>query len=324
MVIFIMKNKILILGATGFVGTNILKKFDKSNNIIHATYFKTKPFYRSRNVIWKRANLTKEQDVKKIISNYDIVFQCAAFTSGVEDMSKNPFLFITDNLIMNSLILQEVVKYKIKHFIFLSCTVMYHNSTKKLGEEDIDYKKEIHPKYEGIAKLKLYVESLCKFYSNNSKIKFSILRHSNLFGPFDKFFNKKSHFMAAIISKIIKLKKNDKLQVWGDGKEKRDFLHVDDFLIALDMIIRKQKKKYEIFNVCYGEQFSIREILFKLQKKEILQNKVIFLKQKPTIKVNILVSNSKIKKTIGWQPSLKLEDSIEETFDWVKNYYNLI
>ena len=132
MAIFIMKNKILILGATGFVGTNILKKFDKKNNTIIATYFKTKPFYKSKNITWMKADLTKIKDVKKIMSNYDIVFQCAAFTSGVDDMSKNPFLFITDNLIMNSLILQEVVKYKINHFIFLSCTVMYHNSKKKI------------------------------------------------------------------------------------------------------------------------------------------------------------------------------------------------
>ena len=323
MAIFIMKNKILILGATGFVGTNILKKFDKKNNTIIATYFKTKPFYKSKNITWMKADLTKIKDVKKIMSNYDIVFQCAAFTSGVDDMSKNPFLFITDNLIMNSLILQEVVKYKINHFIFLSCTVMYHNSKKKLGEGDIDYRKKIHPNYEGIARLKLYIENLCKFYSNHSKVKFSILRHSNLFGPFDKFFDKKSHFMAAIISKIIKLDKNDKLEVWGDGKEKRDFLHIHDFLIALDMIINKQKIKYEIFNVCYGKQFSIREILFKLQKRGVLKNKVIFLKDKPTIKVNILVSNSKIKRTIGWKPSFRLDDSIIDTFDWVKNHYKI-
>ena len=129
--------------------------------------------------------------------------------------------------------------------------------------------------------------------------------------------------MAAIISKIIKLDKNDKLEVWGDGKEKRDFLHIHDFLIALDMIINKQKIKYEIFNVCYGKQFSIREILFKLQKRGVLKNKVIFLKDKPTIKVNILVSNSKIKRTIGWKPSFRLDDSIIDTFDWVKNHYKI-
>ncbi len=316
-----MKNKILICGATGFVGSNILREYDNSKNIIYATYFKTKPKYKSKNIIWKKADLTKKADVKKIMTKYDIVFQCAAFTSGVEEMSKNPFLFITDNIIMNSLILQEAIHNKIGHFIFLSCTVMYPHSNKQLKENDLDHKKEIHPNYAGIAKLKLYIESLCEFYSKNSNTKFSVLRHSNLYGPFDKFFSNKSHFMAAIISRIIKLKKNEKLEVWGSGYEKRDFLHIDDFLKALKMIIKKQTSNFEILNVCFGKQYSIREIINKLIKKKILTNQTVFLKDKPTINVNILVSNSKIKKVIGWKPSTKIEDSILKTFDWVKANY---
>ncbi len=316
-----MKNKILICGATGFIGSNILKEYDNSKNLIYATYFKTKPKYRSENIKWRKVDLTKKEDVKKIMINFDIVFQCAAFTSGVEDMSKNPFLFITDNIIMNSLILQEAINKKINHFIFLSCTVMYHHSSKQLKENDLNPKKDIHPNYAGIAKLKLYIESLCEFYSKNSNTKFSILRHSNLYGPNDKFFSNKSHFMAAIISRIIKLKKNETLEVWGSGNEKRDFLHIHDFLRALKMIIKKQKSNYEIFNVCFGKQYSIREIIDKLTSNNILKNKVKFLKNKPTIKVNILVSNSKIKKIIGWQPTEKIETSIIKTLDWVKYNY---
>ena len=315
------KKNVLICGATGFVGSNILREYDNSKNLIYATYFKTKPKYKSKNIIWKKADLTKKEDVKKIMTKYNIVFQCAAFTSGVEEMSKNPFLFITDNIIMNSLILQEAINKKIDHFVFLSCTVMYHHSSKQLKENDLDHKREIHPNYAGIAKLKLYIESLCEFYSKNSNTRFIVLRHSNLYGPYDKFFSSKSHFMAAIISRIIKLKKNDKLDVWGSGNEKRDFLHIDDFLKALKMIIKKQTANFEIFNVCFGKQYSIKEIINKLVKKNILKNKVVFLKNKPTINVDILVSNSKIKKIIGWQPSAKIEDSIFKTFKWVKSNY---
>ena len=87
------------------------------------------------------------------------------------------------------------------------------------------------------------------------------------------------------------------------------------------MIIKKQTSNFEILNVCFGKQYSIREIINKLIKKKILTNQTVFLKDKPTINVNILVSNSKIKKVIGWKPSTKIEDSILKTFDWVKANY---
>ncbi len=317
---FIMKNKILVCGGTGFIGKNIIVNLLKNKkNLIYATYFKSKPFIKSKNIIWVKTDLRKLGSVKKIMKNYKFVYQCAAFTAGVKEMKENPYSFISDNLIMNNYIMQQASLSGVSHLFFFSCTVMYHHSKKKLSEKDYNPNAKIHPVYFGISKLKVYIESLCDFYSRNSKTKFTALRHSNIYGPHDKFFDSKSHFMAAMISKSILAKKNDVIDIWGDGSEKRDFLHVDDLISAINLIKIKQRKNFDVFNVCYGDQFSIKNIIDKMIKLNVIKNKVIYLKDKPTIKVDILLNSRKLNKLTGWKPKIFLDKGILSTQNWAKN-----
>ena len=107
---------------------------------------------------------------------------------------------------MNSYLLRAIYENKVKHFIFTSCTVMYKNSKKNLSEDEVDEKK-IFSNYYGVATTKLYIEKMCKFYSNISKTKFSIIRHSNIYGPNDKFDLNKGHFIGSSIVKVFNPKK---------------------------------------------------------------------------------------------------------------------
>lgn len=314
--------KILVFGGSGFIGKNLTLYFSKSFSVT-STYYSNKPIekeFKNKNIKWVKVNLFKESEIKKILkNNYDYVIQAAAFTAGVKVMIEDPYSFIGKNAIMNSLILKNVALSKIKHFIFLSCTVMYHHSNKNLSENDFDYYKSINVNYEGIASTKLYIENLCKYYAKKTNIKFTAVRHSNIYGPYDKYFSQKSHFMAASLSKF--LNKDRKLNVWGDGKEKRDFLYTDDFLLAIKSILQKQISKFEIYNVCYGKSFSIKEIIMMI-KGIAKSNKLIFFqKDKPTLKLNILVSNKKIKKQLNWKTRNSIKIGILKTLNWVKKVY---
>ena len=154
-----MKNKILVCGGTGFIGKNIIVNLLKNKkNLIYATHFNSKPFIKSKNIIWVKTDLRKLNIVKKIMKNYKFVYQCAAFTAGVKEMKENPYSFISDNLIMNNYIMQQASLSGVSHLFFFSCTVMYHHSKKKLSEKDYNPNAKIHPVYLGISKLKVYIE----------------------------------------------------------------------------------------------------------------------------------------------------------------------
>ena len=310
--------KVLICGGSGFIGKNVIKYLKSKNYRIFATY-NTKIPKNFSFVKWIKSDLTFKENVKNTINNFDIVIQCAAVTSGAKEMITNPFSLIGDNVVMNSLILKEVVKKNIKHFIFLSCSVMYHHSNKKLRENQYNPKKKLNKVYEGMALSKVYIENMCKFFSERSKTKFTVLRHTNIYGPHDKFENNKSHFMASTITKA-KYAKN-KIEIWGNGNERRDFLYIDDLCSAIECVIKKQKKKFELLNISYGKNFSIKEIVKKVRKCINKNYKIIFDRSKPSININISVDNSKAARQYKWQPKNKIDEGIKKTISWyLRNY----
>ncbi len=306
--------KIVICGATGFVGKNLVYALSKKFKVL-AVYNKKERF-RIKNVKWIRGDLRKLNDCLKITKNCDIVIQAAATTSGSKDIINNPYVHVTDNAIMNSYLLKSSYINKVKHFIFTSCTVMYKNSAKPLKETQVNENK-IFKGYYGVANTKLYIEKMCNFYSKISDIKFSIIRHSNLYGPHDKYDLDKGHFIGSSIVKIFDKKKT--IDIFGEGNEKRDYLYIDDFIKFVKILIVKQKKSFEIFNCSYGKSFKIKYILKRIINISKINKTIRHIKGK-NLNINILVSSDKAKSKFGWYPKTKLDDGISKTLKWYRKY----
>lgn len=313
-----MLKKILVCGGSGFIGKNICIQLSKKKVVLFATYFSKKPKLNIKNIKWIKCDLRLLTDCIKASKNKDIIIQCAATTSGSNDIIKSPYLHVTDNAIINSYLLKASYINNIKHFIFTSCTVMYKNSKISLNENQVDINK-IYKTYFGVAHTKLYIEKMCKFFSSISKIKFSIIRHSNIYGPYDKFDEKKGHFIGSTIYKIFN---SDKLIINGKGNEKRDFLYIDDFLNFINSVIKKQKSKFEIYNCSYGKSFKIKKILEKIIKISNYKKKIIYNNKAKNINVNILVNSNKAKKELGWFPKIKIDNGLTKAIEWYKKNYD--
>ena len=312
-----MKKNILICGASGFIGKNLSLFFSRKNkyNLI-ATYNRRKPKIRFKNIKWVKVDLRQFKECIKITKNIDIVLQCAATTSGSRDIIYSPFLHVTDNAVMNSYLLKACYINKIKHFLFTSCTVMYKNSKKSLKENEVEENK-IFKSYYGVGHTKLYVEKMCKFFSSISNIKFTIIRHSNIYGPYDKFDEKKGHFIGSSIYKIFN-KKNKIIKIFGKGNEMRDFLYIDDLVSFVDLAIKKQKENFQIINCSYGKSYKIRDILNKIIAISKTNKKIKNILSGKNINVNILVNSNKAKKILGWKPKTNIDKGIYNTIDWFK------
>ena len=184
--------KILITGATGFIGRNLAEYFASQPNFeVYGTYFSSLPLDHS-NIKMLHANLTERVDVHRVIEGKDIVIQAAAITSGIQRISQNPHSIIADNAIMNSLILSSCYDHHVSHVLLFSCAIMYHSSKKPLKETDLDANKEIYPNYFGGAWNKIYFEKMCEFYASLGINKYTAIRHSNIYGPYDKYDLEKS------------------------------------------------------------------------------------------------------------------------------------
>lgn len=311
--------RILICGGSGFIGRNIVENFSKTKNTkIFSTYFKSrKP--NIKNVTWIKVDLRKKSLVYKTLKNIDIVIQSAATTSGAKDILNTPYLHVTDNAIMNSLLLQASYDLSIKHFIFFSCTVMYPNQKKPIKELEIKDSNSIYKSYFGVAKTKLFIEDLCKFYSNLSKTKYTCIRHSNIYGPHDKFDLKKSHFFGASVNKVLNSKNS--MKIWGSGHERRDLLYIDDLVDFVKKVITKQKKKFRIYNCGYGSHYSVNQIVNLIKKISKTEIKIENDLSKPSIKTSLALNTQLAKKELGWIRKTNLKKGISKTISWYKNNY---
>jgi len=308
------KNKILICGASGFIGRNIAERLAQRDDIeVYGTYFETKP--RIKGISLTRVDLTNKSEVDQIIKGKDIVIQAAAVTSGSKDITTKPYIHVTDNAIMNSLIFKSCFDHKVKHVVFFSCTVMYPNQKNPVKEQDVTY--EITDNYFGVGWTKVYLEKMCEFYAKISDTKYTAIRHSNIYGPHDKYDLDKSHFFGATITKVL-TNKDDKIVVWGDGSEKRDLLYVSDLVDFVEIVLKKQKDPFELINIGQGKASSVKEVI---QKIITISGKMIemdFDTSKPTIKFNLAVNIDRAGEKYHWKPKVSLVEGIKKTIDWYK------
>jgi nucleoside-diphosphate-sugar epimerase len=315
-----MKKKILICGATGFIGKNIALNFCLNKTYkVFCTYNKKKPYF-NKNINWIKIDLRKRNKLDRVTKDIDIIIQAAATTSGVKAIIQKPYEHVTDNVILNSLLLESAYRNKVKHFIFFSCSVMYQSSKKPLRESDFDPNNKIHQNYFGAANTKLYIEKLCNFYSRIGITKFTCIRHSNIYGPNDKFDLQKGHFLAATIKKVFS--KKEEIIVWGDGSERRDLLHVSDLINFVKLVIKNQKVKFRIYNCGYGKSFSIKELISKIIFFSKKDKKLIFDKFKPTIKTFVCLNSGLAFRELKWKKKINIDEGIQSTIKWYNKNYN--
>jgi GDP-L-fucose synthase len=310
--------RLLICGATGFIGRNLVNYYSQLPDYqVFGTYNNTIP-YEASGVEFIKVDLRNKEEVDLVIKDKDIIIQAAATTSGAKDIVNKPYYHVTDNAIMNSLILKSIFASCCEHLIFLSCTTMYQHSDIMQSENDFDANKNMIEKYFGVGWTKIYIEKMCEFYSKISDTKFTVIRHSNIYGPHDKYDLERSHFFGATITKVMKAQNGSELTVWGQGTEKRDLLYISDLVDFINIAIEKQKTKYEIFNVGLGITHSVNEIVGKIINSASKQLIIKHDLNQPNIDVNIGIDIRKADRLLNWKPKISVDVGIEKTIEWYK------
>jgi nucleoside-diphosphate-sugar epimerase len=173
----------------------------------------------------------------------------------------------------------------------------------------------MYPNYFGGGWMKVFTEKMSEFYSRLGRNKYTVIRHSNIYGPYDKFDPNKSHVCSGTIIKVLK-NKSGTVEIWGDGKEKRDLLYVDDLVNFVKKVVYKPKKSFCIYNVGLGKAISINELtkkVIKLSKKNL---KITNNLNKKSLKNNVALNCELAKKDYGWKPKINLNMGIKKTLNW--------
>lgn len=313
------RKRLLICGATGFIGRNLAEFFSQQDEFQVIGVYHQKPPFEYPELEWIQADLTSSTDVERALTGIDVVIQAAATTSGAKDIVTRPYIHVADNAVMNSLLFRAAFDKKVGHVVFFSCTIMLQTSERAQTEEDFDANVAIHPRYFGAGWTKVYLEKMSEFYSRIGPTRYTVIRHSNVYGPYDKFDLERSHVFGATVTKVMTAL-DGRIVVWGTGDEGRDLLYVDDLVQCVDLAIRYQAESFGLYNCGYGEALKIKDLVRKIIEISGRPLRIEFDASQPSIHTSIFLDCGRAKRDLGWERTTSLDVGIGKTIAWWRSH----
>lgn len=314
---FFKGKRVLVCGGAGFIGTNLILALLETGAKVKATYHVKKPQVSDTRVKFVKADLTRSNDCELVVQNVDYVFMCAANSSGAAVIQKTPLVHVTPNVIMNAQIMEAAHRAKVKKFLFISSNTVYPPFAHPVRENEV-FKGEPFDKYFPVAWMKRFGEIMCQMYTE--KIKDSmicvVIRPANTYGPYDDFELETSHVIPALVRKVVE--KNDPVEVWGDGKDVKDLIYIEDLVDGI-LLAMVKVKKFMPLNIATGKGVSVNKLLKTIVKLEGAGHvRLKYNKSAPTMIKKRMLDASLAKKMLGFEATTPLENGLRQTISWYK------
>jgi len=310
-------SKIVITGASGFVGANLAQNLSKTKHQIHIFTRKNSKLWRLEDIKTKlnihKVTLDNSKALKKKLLEIEpkFVFHCATY--GVLPSQTNFSKLIKTNLIGTYNLLQALEECnKLSKLVNLDSSFVYGKKNNSIKENQIA--DPITPY--GIVKLSQ--TNLVRYYSVKRKIPSITMRLFTPFGRFDQ--------PGRLITDIMKSLITKKPLTLFSPYSKRDFIHINDVINALVLASNSPFKNGEIFNVGSGKYYSVKEFVTlasKVTKTKINVNWKNKQREFDKLGGNGYANTRKISENLGWRPKITIQEGLLESYKWYKKNINL-
>jgi|TARA_B110000971_G_C19985562_1_gene489395 UDP-glucose 4-epimerase len=307
--------RILITGGAGFIGSHLvdyliskknIKKVIVLDNVKDGSLKNLKKSIKSKKFSFYKKDIRNFNNIKNIFKNVDIVYHFAALSDVVPSIEE-PIEYLDTNIMGTVNVLEAMRKNNIKKIIYAASSSCYGIPKKFPTTEN----EEIKPMYP-YALSKNLGEQVIKHWSKTYKIEFVSLRLFNVYGTRSR---TNSAYGAALGVFLKQKLSNYPFTIIGNGKQKRDFIHVDDVVKAFYLSINKSAKNI-ILNIGSGNPRSV------LEMANILKGKKIFISKRPGEPDITHAKIDKAKFTLKWKPEISLEEGLDSVlkniFYWKK------
>jgi GDP-L-fucose synthase len=308
---------VLVTGGGGFVGTNLVKRLVELGANVCATIHKNGEKIKDERIEYIKCDLLRPKDCGSICKDMEYAFLCAAVTSGAAVMEKTPLVHLTPNLIMNALMLEAAYAAGVKKTLFISTNTVYPVTDYPVKENDVT--NEFFEKYFIVGWMKRFSEIICEMYSTKirSPMETVIVRPANIYGPYDDFEWETSHVLPAMIRRVVE--RHDPIEVWGDGKDIKDFIFIEDFIEGM-LLTMEKIETFDIVNIASGNQYVLKDILNAIIQIDGYKNaEIIYDASKPTMIPKRLIDPSKAKKELGFEAKTPIEKGLKKTIKWYRS-----
>ena len=297
--------KILVAGSTGLAGSAIVRELERVNEKVIGISSK------DVNLLDRVKTFSYIKDLKP-----NLIIDAAAKVGGVGSNNAYPVEFLSQNLQIQSNLMDAAHEAKVEKFVFLGSSCIYPRNCAQPIKEDYLLTGELEQTNSAYAIAKIAGIELIKSYRKEYGYSWISVMPTNLYGPNDNFDLENSHVLPALIRKFVEAKRNNSSEVvlWGSGTPLREFLHVDDLAKAVLVCLEKYDDSQQI-NIGSGDEISIKDLGQKIANLTGFTGKVVWDSNRPDGTPRKVLDSTKINK-LGWKAAITLDQGIAATVEW--------
>lgn len=303
-------SKILVTGSTGMVGSAVVRMLRELgyNNLL------TPPR--------KEVDLVNPQDVQAYFTYHkpEYVFLIAAKVGGIHANMTYRADFIFDNLMMQSNTINACKENNVKKVLFVSSGCVYPKYAENPISEEAMLTGLLEPSNEHYSIAKIAGIKMCEAYNMQYGLDYAVVIPNNIYGPGDNYHPENSHVMASLIRKFHEAKQNGTdVEIWGSGKQMREFVYVEDVAKACVSLI--DSSYIGAYNCSSEYEITIKDLAELVAEVLEFKGNIVYNTEKPEGHPRKGFSCAKLKQT-GWNASTSLREGIQLAYDWYKQNLN--
>lgn len=318
-----MKKQILVTGAGGFIGGHLVKTLSKNYTVRAIDKKPLTKWYQvhesCENIV---ADLTDYDVALAATKDIDEIYHMACDMGGMGFIEHNKTLCML-SIIPDTNTLKAAHANNVKKFLFASTACVYPSYKQNTNTPDELIEGTEYPAdpEDGYGWEKLFMERMCRHFSEDFGIETRIVRYHNVYGPIGTWDGGREKAPAALCRKVIDAlhTKTNRIDIWGDGEQTRSFLYIDD---AVEGTIRVMDNEHRsAFNIGSDRMVSINQMI------DIIENIADSTVDRNYIDGPLGVrgrnsNNEKTKTLLNWEPRISLEEGLQQTYEWIKTQYN--
>ena len=296
---------ILVAGGTGLAGSAIVRELERVNKKVISISSK------DVNLLDRAKTFTYIKDLKP-----NVIIDAAAKVGGVGSNNAYPVEFLSQNLQIQSNLMDAAHEAKVEKFVFLGSSCVYPRNCPQPIKEDYLLTGELEQTNSAYAIAKIAGIELIKSYRKEYGYSWISVMPTNLYGPNDNFDLESSHVFPALIRKFIEAKKSNanSVKLWGTGKPRREFLHVDDLAKAIIVCLDNYDADQQI-NIGSGIDLTVAELAEKIAKSTGFSGSINWDVAREDGTPQKVLDIQKITN-LGWKPTINLDQGIKLTVEW--------
>ena len=296
---------ILVAGATGLAGSAIIRELTRIGKPVVGISSKDVDLL-DRNATFNYLDTIKP----------NIVIDAAAKVGGISANNNYPVEFLSENIRIQTNLMDAAHNVKVEKFVFLASSCVYPKNCPQPIKEEYVLTGTLESTNSAYAIAKLAGIELIKAYRKEFGHKWISVMPTNLYGPNDNFDLESSHVFPALIHKFIEAKKSNasSVKLWGTGKPKREFLHVDDLAKAIIVCLNNYNADQQI-NIGTGIDLTVTELAEKIAKYTGFSGSINWDVTREDGTPQKVLDIQKITN-LGWKPTINLDQGIKLTVEW--------